>query len=76
PPPPPSPPPPATPDTHPSNPPLSLPDARPLCQGKRNDIRIYGGDVIVVYSSSSRIAMQNLKDTLGVARGVRGVVPF
>ncbi|MEL6505940.1 MAG: polysaccharide biosynthesis/export family protein [Pseudomonadota bacterium] len=52
---------------------VSLTDIR---QGKRNDIRIYGGDVIVVYSSSSRIAMQNLKDTLGVARGVRGVVPF
>lgn len=52
---------------------MSLTDIR---QGKAQDIRIYGGDVIVVYSSSKKIAMQNLKDTLGVARGVRGVVPF
>jgi polysaccharide export outer membrane protein len=36
-------------------------------QGKRNDPRIYGGDVIVVFQSKSKIAMRNLKDALGVA---------
>jgi len=35
--------------------------------GQRSDPRIYGGDVVVVFSSGSKIAMQNLKEALGVA---------
>ena len=36
-------------------------------QGRRQDPRIYGGDVIVVFQSKSKIAMRNLKEALGVA---------
>lgn len=35
--------------------------------GQRSDPRLYGGDVVVVFSSGSKIAMQNLKEALGVA---------
>ncbi|MES0150333.1 polysaccharide export protein [Mesorhizobium sp. M0012] len=35
--------------------------------GKRGNPRIYGGDKIVVFASKSKIAMNNLKDALGVA---------
>ena len=35
--------------------------------GKRRNPRIYGGDKVVVFASKSKIALNNLKDALGVA---------
>ncbi|RWI10177.1 polysaccharide biosynthesis/export family protein [Mesorhizobium sp.] len=35
--------------------------------GKNRNPRIYGGDVVVVFASRSKIAMNNLKEALGVA---------
>jgi polysaccharide export outer membrane protein len=35
--------------------------------GKNSNPRIYGGDKVVVFASKSKIAMNNLKDALGVA---------
>jgi polysaccharide export outer membrane protein len=35
--------------------------------GKNQNPRIYGGDVVVVFASKSKIAMNNLKEALGVA---------
>ncbi|MER8758345.1 polysaccharide biosynthesis/export family protein [Mesorhizobium sp. M0701] len=35
--------------------------------GKARNPRIYGGDKIVVFASSSKIAVNNLKDALGIA---------
>ncbi|WP_287381603.1 polysaccharide biosynthesis/export family protein [Mesorhizobium sp.] len=35
--------------------------------GKNRNPRIYGGDKIVVFASKSKIALNNLKDALGVA---------
>ncbi|MER9019320.1 polysaccharide biosynthesis/export family protein [Mesorhizobium sp. M0898] len=35
--------------------------------GKNRNPRIYGGDVVVVFASKSKIAMNNLKDALGIA---------
>jgi polysaccharide export outer membrane protein len=35
--------------------------------GKRSNPRIYGGDVIVVFASRSKVALNNLKEALGVA---------
>ncbi|MCP1198074.1 polysaccharide biosynthesis/export family protein [Notoacmeibacter sp. MSK16QG-6] len=49
----------------------SLKDIR---KGKRRDPRLYGGDVVVVFASGSRVAMRNLKEALGVATsGVTGI---
>lgn len=42
-------------------------DVKAIRQGKASNPRIYGGDVIVVFPSSSKIALQNLKEALGVA---------
>jgi polysaccharide export outer membrane protein len=42
-------------------------DVSMIRAGKRSSPRIYGGDVVVVFSSSSKIAFQNLKEALGVA---------
>jgi len=35
--------------------------------GRRADPRIYGGDIIVTFPSSAKVAIQNLKDVLGLA---------
>ena len=43
--------------------------------GKTPDPTIYGGDVVVVFSSSSRIAMENLSQILGVATRAAVFVP-
>lgn len=43
--------------------------------GKQQDPTIHGGDVIVVFSSSSKIAMQNLTQILGVATKAAVFVP-
>lgn len=42
-------------------------DVRAIREGKAPNPRIYGGDVVVVFPSSSKIAFQNLKEALGVA---------
>jgi polysaccharide export outer membrane protein len=42
-------------------------DVGQIRAGQRSDPRLYGGDVVVVFSSGSKIAMQNLKEALGVA---------
>jgi polysaccharide export outer membrane protein len=46
-------------------------------EGKAPNPRIYGGDVVVVFPSSSKIALQNLKEALGVATsaGRLAVIP-
>ena len=44
--------------------------------GKNPDPRIYGGDVIVVFSSATRVAMRNLREALGLARSARVFVPL
>lgn len=35
--------------------------------GKLANPRVYGGDVVVVFTNQSRVAMNNLKDALGIA---------
>lgn len=42
---------------------------------RRTDPAIYGGDVVVVFSSSSRVAMENLTSILGVASRAAVFVP-
>jgi polysaccharide export outer membrane protein len=43
-------------------------DVDAIRSGSRSDPKIYQGDIVVVFSSSSRVAWENLKDNLGVAR--------
>lgn len=42
-------------------------DVGQIRNGKKPNPKIYGGDVIVVFTSSSKVAMQNLKEALGLA---------
>lgn len=42
--------------------------------GKHSDPNIYGGDVIVAFTSKSKIAMQNLRQALGIATSATRVV--
>ena len=42
---------------------------------KKADPRIYGGDLVVVFSSASRVAMQNLMDVTGLAARAAIFVP-
>jgi polysaccharide export outer membrane protein len=42
-------------------------DVALIRNGKKPNPKIYGGDVIVVFTSRSKVAMQNLKEALGVA---------
>ncbi|MDN2583037.1 polysaccharide biosynthesis/export family protein [Aquibium sp. ELW1220] len=42
-------------------------DVAEIRTGKRANPRIYGGDVVIVFTSQSKIAMQNLKEALGIA---------
>lgn len=44
--------------------------------GKRANPRIYGGDVVVVFTSQSRVALNNLKEALGVAVNVGSLATF
>lgn len=44
--------------------------------GKRSDPRLYGGDVVVVFTSSNKVALQNLKDALGVASSAARLAVF
>ena len=43
-------------------------DTAAIRAGKRSDPRVYSGDVVYVFSSSARVAWQNVKDVLGVGR--------
>ncbi len=51
-------------------------DAKAIRNGKRSDPRIYGGDVVVVFSSGSRVAMRNLREVLGIARSAAIIAPM
>jgi polysaccharide export outer membrane protein len=42
-------------------------DVAQIRAGKKPNPRIYGGDVIVVFTSSSKVAIRNLKEAMGVA---------
>jgi polysaccharide export outer membrane protein len=42
-------------------------DVAQIRTGQRPNPRIYGGDVIIVFTSQTKVAMQNLKEALGVA---------
>lgn len=43
-------------------------DVEKIRGGGQRDPRIYGNDVVVTFSSAAKVAMQNLKDVLGIAR--------
>ena len=44
--------------------------------GRAPDPRLYGGDVVVAFTSQSKVAAQNLKDVLGIARSATGIIGF
>lgn len=50
-------------------------DLKKIRAGQTPDPQLYGGDVVVVFTSSSKIAMKNLRDALGVARTASLFVP-
>ena len=45
-------------------------------QGKNVNPRIYGGDIIVAFSSSAKVAGRNLRESLGVAANAVRAVPL
>jgi polysaccharide export outer membrane protein len=51
-------------------------DAAAIRGGRRPDPKIYGGDVVVVFASSSKVAMRNLREVLGLARNAAVFVPL
>ncbi|MEF2554204.1 polysaccharide biosynthesis/export family protein [Aurantimonas sp. A2-1-M11] len=42
-------------------------DVSDIRAGRASDPRVFGGDTVVVFSSARKVAIQNLKDALGVA---------
>lgn len=45
--------------------------------GKTGDPRIYGGDVVVAFTSDAKVAARNLRDALGIASSAtRVITPF
>jgi polysaccharide export outer membrane protein len=45
--------------------------------GKKSDPRLFGGDIVVAFTSSSKVALNNLKSALGIASSAaRLAVPF
>ena len=44
-------------------------DVEKIRNGQKGNPRVFGGDVIVVFTSKSKVAMNNLKDALGLASG-------
>jgi polysaccharide export outer membrane protein len=42
-------------------------DVAEIRTGRKANPRIYGGDVIIVFTSQTKVAMQNLKEALGIA---------
>ncbi|MBD0413465.1 polysaccharide biosynthesis/export family protein [Oryzicola mucosus] len=51
-------------------------NVKAIRQGGAPNPRIYGGDVIVVFPSSSKVAVQNLKEALGVASSAARLAVF
>ena len=50
-------------------------NVKDIRSGRKPDPAIYGGDVVVVFSSSSKVAMQNLSQILGLATRAAVFVP-
>ena len=53
-------------------------DAVAIRKGRKTDPPIHGGDVVVVFASQTKVAMENLRSVLGLATsagGLRAVVP-
>lgn len=42
-------------------------DVKQIRNGKARNPRIFGGDVVIVFTSQSKVAMNNLKEALGIA---------
>lgn len=42
-------------------------DVSEIRSGRKPNPRIYGGDVVIVFTSQTKVAMQNLKEALGIA---------
>lgn len=42
-------------------------DVSEIRSGRKANPRIYGGDVVIVFTSQTKVAMQNLRDALGIA---------
>lgn len=51
-------------------------NVKEIRNGKQADPRIFGGDVIVSFSSSSKIAMKNLREALGLAGSATRLAVF
>lgn len=43
--------------------------------GQQTDPRIYGGDIVVSFTSSTKVAAKNLREALGIATSATGLVP-
>ena len=51
-------------------------DIGEIRSGQRPDPRIFGGDVVVSFSSGTKIAMKNLREALGMATNVARIATF
>lgn len=51
-------------------------DVAEIRTGRRPNPRIYGGDVIIVFTSQTKVAIQNLKDALGIASSAARLAVF
>ena len=53
-------------------------DVEAIQAGRKRDPRVYGGDIIAVFPSSAKVAMENLKSVLGLASqaGRLAVIPL
>jgi polysaccharide export outer membrane protein len=51
-------------------------DVKLIRSGKRTDPRIFGGDVIVSFSSDAKVAFRNLREALGLATGAARFAPI
>ena len=49
-------------------------DLQAIRTGKAGDPRIQGGDVVYVFDSSTRVAMRNLREALGVVTSAAGIL--
>ena len=45
-------------------------------QGEAVDPRIYGGDIIVAFSSKTRVVQKNLRESLGLSLNVLRTIPL
>jgi len=51
-------------------------DIAEIRTGRKPNPRIYGGDVIIVFTSQTKVAIQNLKDALGIASSAARLAVF